>query len=108
MALHQGRVLVRGRVRLEAGAAPDEPRPAAAEAPDAVLVQRLLELGDAAERRSDRLGELAAAGAAAVGALIASFTGRSYPRSVLRQVAIAVFASGVTYLVGAAVGVGVT
>ena len=44
--------------------------------------------------------------AAAVGTLLAWFTGRSYVRSALRQVAIAAFASAVTYAIGSAVGVG--
>lgn len=45
--------------------------------------------------------------AAAVGCALAWFTERSWIRSALRQVLIAAFASGVTYLIGSAVGVGV-
>ena len=44
--------------------------------------------------------------AAAVGTLLAWFTGRSYVKSALRQVGIAAFASAVTYAIGSAVGVG--
>jgi VIT1/CCC1 family predicted Fe2+/Mn2+ transporter len=44
---------------------------------------------------------------AVVGTLLARFTGRSVLFSAGRQVAIAVFAAGVTFLVGHAVGVGV-
>lgn len=51
---------------------------------------------------------LAVLGAVVLGSLLARFTGRSYLRSALRQVLIVVIASGLTYLIGAAVGVGVT
>ncbi len=43
-----------------------------------------------------------------VGTLLARFTGRSVLFSAGRQLAIAAFAASVTYLVGRAVGVGVT
>jgi VIT1/CCC1 family predicted Fe2+/Mn2+ transporter len=49
-----------------------------------------------------------AVGAALVGALLARFTGRPVGWSAGRQVLIAAVAAGVTYLVGAAVGVGVS
>jgi vacuolar iron transporter family protein len=50
---------------------------------------------------------LGTAMAVAVGVALALFTGRSKVRSAARQVAIAAGASGVTYAVGAVVGVGV-
>jgi vacuolar iron transporter family protein len=43
-------------------------------------------------------------GAIGVGAAVAVATGRSFPRAILRQVAIAVVAAAVTYAVGSAVG----
>jgi len=50
---------------------------------------------------------LGALGAVAVGVALARFTGRSPVRSATRQLAIAVLAAGVTFLIGRAVGVGV-
>jgi VIT1/CCC1 family predicted Fe2+/Mn2+ transporter len=50
---------------------------------------------------------LGALGAIAVGLALARFTGRSPARSAVRQLAIAVVAGGVTFLVGRIVGVGV-
>ena len=47
-------------------------------------------------------------GALAVGTALAGFTGRSRLFSAGRQLAIAVLAASVTYLVGRAVGVGVS
>ena len=47
-------------------------------------------------------------GALAVGTALATFTGRSRLFSAARQLAIAVIAASVTYLVGRAVGVGVS
>lgn len=60
--------------------------------------------GTAATVASVVLGLLASG---VVGTLLARFTGRSVLFSAGRQVAIAVFAAGVTFLVGHAVGVGV-
>jgi vacuolar iron transporter family protein len=59
--------------------------------------------GDAAVFASVVIGAVAAV---SVGTLLAWFTGRSYLRSALRQLAIATFASAVTFAIGAAVGVG--
>jgi VIT1/CCC1 family predicted Fe2+/Mn2+ transporter len=50
---------------------------------------------------------LGAIGALIVGSALASFTGRSWIRSALRQLAIAAVAAAVTYAVGSVVGVGV-
>ena len=61
--------------------------------------------GGAAEVASVVLGAL---GAVAVGVALARFTGRSPVRSAARQLGIAAVAAGVTYLVGRAVGVGVS
>lgn len=60
--------------------------------------------GDAAQVASVALGVLGALG---VGAALASFTGRSLVRTALRQVAIALVAGGVSFLLGNLVGVGV-
>src|SRR5947209_16506191 len=66
VALHEGRVLVRRRVDREAGAVPGEPRPAAAEALDAAVVDRSLERVERPERIVDRGSELAPRCATAV------------------------------------------
>jgi len=47
-------------------------------------------------------------GSAIVGSLLARFTGRSVLFSATRQVAIATFAAGITFLIGNLVGVGVS
>jgi len=57
VVVRERRVLVGGRVEREAGAVVDEPRPAGAEALDAVLVERLLELVEAAPEVVDRRAE---------------------------------------------------
>jgi VIT1/CCC1 family predicted Fe2+/Mn2+ transporter len=49
-----------------------------------------------------------AAAALGIGAALAKFTGRSVARSALRQVIVAGLAAGVTFVVGALVGVGVS
>ena len=59
--------------------------------------------GNAATIASVLIGVTAAG---VVGALIAYFAARSYGRAILRQILIAAFAAGVTYLIGSAVGVG--
>ncbi|MCU1352989.1 MAG: hypothetical protein JWM05_2198, partial [Acidimicrobiales bacterium] len=50
---------------------------------------------------------LTAIAAVVVGGLLSRFTGRSMVRSALRQLAIAIVAAGVTWVVGRVVGVGV-
>jgi len=66
------------------------------------LVPWLLGDGRGAVIASVILGTVAAL---LVGALLASFTGRSVVRSALRQLFVAILAAGVTYAVGAALGV---
>jgi VIT1/CCC1 family predicted Fe2+/Mn2+ transporter len=51
---------------------------------------------------------LGALSAVAIGVALSRFTGRSAVRSALRQLGIAAVAAGVTYIVGSAVGVGVS
>jgi VIT1/CCC1 family predicted Fe2+/Mn2+ transporter len=51
---------------------------------------------------------LGVVGAVIVGALLARFTDRPWPRSVARQVLIAAGAAAITFGIGAAVGTGVT
>lgn len=51
---------------------------------------------------------LGVVGAATIGALLARFTGRPWPVSVLRQVLIAAGAAAITFGIGAAVGTGVS
>ena len=51
---------------------------------------------------------LGVVGAAAVGGALARFTGRSILLSVARQVSIAALAAGATFLIGSAVGTGLT
>jgi hypothetical protein len=58
VVLHQRTVLVRRRVQREAGAVPDEPRPARAEPLDAVVVHRRLQLVGVAPEVVDRGGEV--------------------------------------------------
>ncbi|MEM9036220.1 MAG: VIT1/CCC1 transporter family protein [Actinomycetota bacterium] len=50
---------------------------------------------------------LALVGAVVLGSLLAHYTGRGYVRSAFRQALIVCVASGLTYLIGAAVGVSV-
>ena len=68
------------------------------------LIPWLLTRGGLALGLSIALGAFAAV---AVGVALARFTGRSMYRSAFRQVAVATLAAGVTFLVGALVGVGV-
>src|SRR5438094_476360 len=66
VALGNRRVLVRSRIKLEAGAVPDEPGPATAETLDAAVVDLRLELLERAERVVDRRAQCAARLAAPV------------------------------------------
>ena len=66
------------------------------------LLPWLLARGAGAMVASIALGAL---GAIAVGVALARFTGRPMARSALRQLAIAAAAAGVTYVIGALVGV---
>ncbi len=69
------------------------------------LVPWFFASGDAATAASVALG---ASGSALIGYLLSRFTGRSALRSIARQVAIAAVAGAVTYVVGSALGVGVS
>ena len=68
------------------------------------LLPWLFTQGGMALGLSIALGALAAV---LVGVALARFTGRSMSRSAFRQLAVATVAAGVTFLVGAVVGVGV-
>jgi VIT1/CCC1 family predicted Fe2+/Mn2+ transporter len=68
------------------------------------LVPWLFTRGGLALALSIMVGAVAAL---AVGAALARFTGRSIARSASRQLTVAALAAGVTYVVGALVGVGV-
>jgi len=69
------------------------------------LVPWLVSGGNGAVIASAVLGVVAAL---LVGALLASFTGRSMVRSALRQLAVAAAAAAITFAVGAALGVSAT
>ena len=66
VALHDRRVLVRGRVDREARAVPDEPGPAAPEALHASVVDRSAQVVEGAERVLDRRAQHSAGLAASV------------------------------------------
>lgn len=68
------------------------------------LIPWLFTQGGLALALSIALGAGASLG---IGAALARFTGRSAARSALRQLVVAALAAGVTYVVGAIVGVGV-
>jgi VIT1/CCC1 family predicted Fe2+/Mn2+ transporter len=69
------------------------------------LIPWLFGSGTAATIASVVLGAIAAV---VIGALLARFTGRSVLFSASRQLAIATFAAGATFLIGSLVGVGVS
>ncbi len=93
LAVHDGRVLVRGRQDGESGAVPDEPGPAAAEPLDACVVHLLLERVDPAEGRLDRVGERARRLPAAVRA-------HDLPEEAVVRVSASVVADGGALLLG--------
>jgi VIT1/CCC1 family predicted Fe2+/Mn2+ transporter len=113
--MHDPKLALETHAREELGINPDSlgsPVAAAAASLGAFAVGALLPLlpwlftsGSAATVGSVILGIL---GALAVGTALAGFTGRSRLFSAARQLAIAVLAASVTYLVGRAVGVGVS